>query len=48
MFDVKKAENEQVVVEALLNPIMPVITETEVILQPIYFEFNKSNITTRS
>jgi outer membrane protein OmpA-like peptidoglycan-associated protein len=45
VFEVKKAENEQVVVEALLNPIMPIITEKEVILQPIYFEFNKSNIT---
>lgn len=28
-----------------LKPIMPIITEREVILQPIYFEFNKSNIT---
>lgn len=28
-----------------LKPIMPIITEKEVILQPIYFEFNKSNIT---
>ncbi len=45
VFEVAKAENEQVVVEALLNPIMPIITEKEVILQPIYFEFNKSNIT---
>lgn len=45
VFEVAKAENEQVVVEALLKPIMPIITEKEVILQPIYFEFNKSNIT---
>jgi outer membrane protein OmpA-like peptidoglycan-associated protein/tetratricopeptide (TPR) repeat protein len=45
VFEVKKAENEQVVVEALLNPIMPIITEKEVILQPIYFEYDKSNIT---
>ncbi len=45
VFQVAKAENEQVVVEALLTPIMPIITEKEVILQPIYFEFNKSNIT---
>ena len=45
VFEVAKAENEQVVVEALLTPIMPIITEKEVILQPIYFEFNKSNIT---
>lgn len=45
VFEVAKGENYQVVVEALLNPIMPIITEREVILQPIYFEFNKSNIT---
>lgn len=45
VFEVAKAENEQVVVEALLTPIMPIITEKEVILQPIFFEFNKSNIT---
>jgi outer membrane protein OmpA-like peptidoglycan-associated protein/tetratricopeptide (TPR) repeat protein len=45
VFEVVKAENEQVVVEALLNPIMPIITENEVILQPIYFEYDKSNIT---
>lgn len=45
VFEVAKGENSQVVVEALLNPIMPIITEREVILQPIYFEFNKSNIT---
>lgn len=45
VFEVAKAENDQVVVEALLNPILPIITDKEVILQPIYFEFNKSNIT---
>ena len=45
VFEVAKAENDQVVVEALLTPIMPIITEKEVILQPIYFEYNKSNIT---
>jgi len=28
-----------------LEPLKPIITETEVILQPIFFEFNKSNIT---
>jgi outer membrane protein OmpA-like peptidoglycan-associated protein/tetratricopeptide (TPR) repeat protein len=31
--------------EAFLNPIKVVITEKEVILQPIFFEYNKSNIT---
>ena len=28
-----------------LTPIQPIITETEVILQSIYFEYNQSNIT---
>ncbi|MCU4189842.1 OmpA family protein [Flavobacterium sp. HXWNR29] len=32
-------------VDVFLNPILPIITEKEVILQPIFFEFNKSNIT---
>lgn len=45
IFGVKKAENEQVIVEANLQPIMPIITEKEVLLQPIFFEYNKSNIT---
>jgi outer membrane protein OmpA-like peptidoglycan-associated protein/tetratricopeptide (TPR) repeat protein len=45
VFEVAKAENNQVVLEAFLNPIMPIITEKEVILQPIYFEYDKSNIT---
>jgi outer membrane protein OmpA-like peptidoglycan-associated protein len=42
---VAKSEGGEVAVEVLLQPIMPVITEKEVILQPIYFEYNKSNIT---
>lgn len=37
--------NGSSVVEAYLEPIKPIITDVEVILQPIYFEFNKSNIT---
>lgn len=45
VFDVAKTEGGEIVVEALLQPIMPIITEKEVILQPIYFEFNRSNIT---
>ncbi len=45
VFEVAKTDGGEVVVEALLQPIMPIITEKEVILQPIYFEFNKSNIT---
>lgn len=39
------SSNENEAVELLLEPIKPIITETEVILNPIYFEFNRSNIT---
>ncbi len=39
------SEEAEATVEILLEPVKPIITETEVILQPIFFEFNKSNIT---
>jgi outer membrane protein OmpA-like peptidoglycan-associated protein len=45
VFGIAKTDGGEVVVEALLQPIMPIITEKEVILQPIYFEYDKSNIT---
>lgn len=45
VFEVAKGENQQIIIDALLNPIMPIITEKEVVLQPIFFEYNKSNIT---
>jgi outer membrane protein OmpA-like peptidoglycan-associated protein/tetratricopeptide (TPR) repeat protein len=45
VFGVAKTDGGEVVVEALLSPIMPIITEKEVILQPIFFEYDKSNIT---
>jgi outer membrane protein OmpA-like peptidoglycan-associated protein len=45
VFSVAKTDGGEVIVEALLQPIMPIITETEVILQPIYFVYDKSNIT---
>lgn len=38
-------EGGNAIVEVPLEPIKPIITETEVILQPIFFEFDKSNIT---
>ena len=44
-FSIAKTSESQVTVEVFLNPITPIVTEKEVILQPIYFEFNKSNIT---
>lgn len=45
VFSMDKSEGGVVTIVAILDPIQPVITETEVILQPIYFDFNKSNIT---
>ena len=45
VFGVAKTDGGEVVVEALLQPIVPIITEKEVILQPIFFEYDKSNIT---
>ena len=40
-----KSKNGTQSIEINLTPIQPIITETEVILQPIYFEYNQSNIT---
>jgi outer membrane protein OmpA-like peptidoglycan-associated protein/tetratricopeptide (TPR) repeat protein len=45
VFGIAKTDGGEVVVEAMLQPIMPIITEKEVILQPIFFEYDKSNIT---
>lgn len=39
------SEGGETTIEILMNPIMPIITDREVILAPIFFEFNKSNIT---
>ena len=46
-FTVTKSNNKggSTKVIAALNPIDVIITETEVILKPIFFELNKSNIT---
>jgi outer membrane protein OmpA-like peptidoglycan-associated protein/tetratricopeptide (TPR) repeat protein len=44
-FTVDKTRGGEVLANITLDPIKPIITEKEVILQPIYFEFNKSNIT---
>jgi outer membrane protein OmpA-like peptidoglycan-associated protein/tetratricopeptide (TPR) repeat protein len=40
-----KSKNGAQNIVITLKPIQPIITETEVILQPIYFEYNQSNIT---
>lgn len=41
----QESEGGEMTIEILMNPIMPTITDREVILEPIFFEFNKSNIT---
>lgn len=44
-FGVTKSKGGLTKVDAPLNPIEEIVTETEVVLNPIYFEYNKSNIT---
>jgi outer membrane protein OmpA-like peptidoglycan-associated protein/tetratricopeptide (TPR) repeat protein len=41
----EKSEGGRTNIVVSLDPIKPIITEKEVILEPIYFEFDKSNIT---
>jgi outer membrane protein OmpA-like peptidoglycan-associated protein/tetratricopeptide (TPR) repeat protein len=41
----EKAKNGSKTLVVELQPIQPIITEKEVILQPIYFEYDKANIT---
>lgn len=44
-FAVAKTKEKMVKVAAALQPIDVIVTETEIVLKPIYFEFDKSNIT---
>jgi outer membrane protein OmpA-like peptidoglycan-associated protein len=44
-FGVAKSKGGQTKVDAALQPIETIVTETEIVLNPIYFEYNKSNIT---
>ena len=44
---VAKTNEEKFTIDASIEPIEVVVTETEIILKPIYFEFNKSNITSQ-
>ncbi|MDD2984837.1 OmpA family protein [Flavobacterium sp.] len=44
-FPVAASKGPEKKVDAPLNPIDVIVTETEVVLKPIFFEFNKSNIT---
>jgi len=41
----KNSKGGQTKVDAALQPIENIITENEILLKPIYFEFDKSNIT---
>jgi outer membrane protein OmpA-like peptidoglycan-associated protein/tetratricopeptide (TPR) repeat protein len=44
-FAVAKSKAGQTKVSAALQPIDVIVTETEIILKPIYFEYDKSNVT---
>lgn len=44
-FAVVKSKGPSAKVDAALQPIDVIVTENEIVLKPIYFEFNKSNIT---
>ena len=44
-FPIAKLAEGRVVVDASIDPIEVIVTEKEIILNPIYFEYNKSNIT---
>ncbi|MFC6875503.1 OmpA family protein [Flavobacterium myungsuense] len=44
-FAVEKTNEPQTIVNILLQPIEAIVTENEVLLQPIYFEYDKANIT---
>lgn len=45
IFQVAKSKGPIARVDAPLQPIDVIVTPTEIVLQPIYFEFDKSNIT---
>ena len=44
-FAVNRTKEKTTKVEAALQPIDVIITDDQIVLKPIYFEFNKSNIT---
>ncbi|TGD59501.1 OmpA family protein [Flavobacterium humi] len=46
VFPIQKITSGEFVVQAGLTPMEVIITDTEVILNNVYFDFNKSNITT--
>lgn len=44
-FPVQKVKSGEVLVEAPLTPVEVIITDKEVLLNPVFFDFDKSNIT---
>lgn len=44
-FPVAKIKEGKITVDAVIDPVEVIVTEIEIILKPIYFEYNKSNIT---
>lgn len=44
-FPVAKSKGPEAKIDAALQPIDVIVTPTEIILKPIYFEYDKSNIT---
>ncbi|UUC44320.1 OmpA family protein [Flavobacterium cerinum] len=44
-FPVQKVKSGEVIVEAPLTPVEVIITDKEVLLNPVFFDFDKSNIT---
>ncbi|ESU28799.1 OmpA family protein [Flavobacterium limnosediminis JC2902] len=47
-FPVSGIKSGQAITEAKLSPVEVIVTDTEVILKNVYFDFNKSNITPQS
>ena len=45
VFSVDKTKSGKVTIEAALNPIDVIVTETAIVLKEINFEYNKSNVT---
>ena len=45
MFAIAKTKGGKVKIDAVLNPIDVIVTETEVVLKEINFDYNKANIT---
>lgn len=44
-FAVNKSKGPTVKIDAAIQPIDVIVTETEIVLKPIFFEYDKSNIT---